>query len=341
VIGADPVQAIRRLDQADRDGQAVVVLASGDPLLYGIGSALVRELGPARLRIIPGVSSVQRAWARAGEAWHDATVLSAHGRPLAPLIPRAMAGTKIAILTDEHNTPATIAAALLDAGMEDCRAVVCERLGSEAERIVDGTLGTVAARSFDPLNVMLVIRRSGAARLVFGSDESEFESVRGQITKAEVRAVALSKLRLPRDGVLWDIGAGSGSLSIEAAGLMPSGKVFAIERDPQQLACLRRNLERHHAGNVVVVEGEAPAALQSLQAPGAVFVGGTGGNLRHVVEAIPRPFVAAFAVLEHVSTVLAMAPDAECVQLAVARTRATAAGSRLAALNPVYLVSAS
>ncbi|HEX6511883.1 MAG TPA: precorrin-6y C5,15-methyltransferase (decarboxylating) subunit CbiE [Chloroflexota bacterium] len=330
------VEAIRRAEEA---GRRVVVLASGDPLLYGIGATLVRELGQARVKILPAVSSVQLAFACAGEPWHDATILSAHGRELHQVLMPAMQATKLAVLTDAVNTPAAVCRALSVAGVEDCRAIVCENLGEPNERITHSRLKLVAEGSFAEPNVLLLLRQPGAARLHFGRPDGDFESVRGQITKAEVRAVALSKLRLAPAGVLWDVGAGSGALAIEAAGLMPRGAVYAIERDADHVACLRRNAARHGAGNVRVIQGEAPEALAGLPAPDAVFVGGSGGRLAELLDVLPRPLVMNLALLQHVSLVLEHFRDAEVVQLGVARSSSIASGHRLASLNPVFIVA--
>ncbi len=339
LLAADIDDSVRAIRRATADGKRVVVLASGDPLLYGIGATLVRELGREQVRILPGVSSVQLAFARAGETWHDATILSAHGRPPADIMPGALASAKMAILTDNESTPATVARALLDAGMEDCRAVVCERLGEAGERVTETTLQALVGQQFDALNVLVLIRQAADIRLRFGQPDEDFESIRGQITKAEARAVALSKVRLAPHGVLWDIGAGSGALAIEAARLMPRGTVYAIERDAEQLACLERNLARHRATNVQVIAGEAPEALAGLPAPDSVFIGGSGGRLAALLQAAPRPFVANLALLEHVGLVLERFPEAQVTQLAVARSSPIGGGHRLAALNPVYIVT--
>jgi len=337
VFGADLGGAIEAIRQRLDAGQDVVVLASGDPLLYGIGATLVRELGPERVAIHPAASNVQLAFAAVGEPWHDAVVLSAHGRPLGGIIPAALAATKMAVLSDAASTPAAIARALLEAGMEDCRAVVCERLPEG--RLTDTRLSELPGREFDLLNVLLLFRKPADVRLRFGRPDGEFESLRGQITKAEVRAVTLSKLRLAPAGVLWDIGAGSGSVAIEAGRLIPRGQVYAVERDPEQQACLARNIRRHGATNVHIVEGEAPQALEGLPWPDSVFVGGSGGRLDELLAALPRPFVINLAVLEHVGKVLDRFPAAEVVQLSAARGAGAAQGSRLRALNPVFIVS--
>jgi len=336
-IGAAAGESVAAIRDAMDKGERVVVLASGDPLLFGIGHTLVSALGTGQVRVLPGPSSVQLAFAAIGEPWHEAVVLSAHGRPIEELLPAALSGRTVAILTDSQSTPGVIAARLRDAGMEDCRAVVCERLGGTRQRVVESSLWQLPEERFDPLNVLLLLRDQTAARLTFGLPDDRFESVRGQITKAEVRAVTLSKLRLAPDGVLWDVGAGSGALAVEAARLMPRGHVFAIERDPEQLACIERNCKRHGAGNVTIVAGQAPEALAGLPAPSSVFLGGSGGRLAELLDAIDPPLVANLALLEHLGLLLDRHPTAEVVQLNVARAKAMDGGRRLSALNPVWI----
>ena len=339
VLAADVSQGVEGIREAANAGKRVVVLASGDPLLFGIGATLARELGRERVKIVPSVSSVQLAFARVAEPWHEATILSAHGRTLADILPAALAGAKLAILTDGNATPSAVAEALLEAGVANCRAVVCEDLGLPTERVTDTHLGALAGQDFGALNVLLVFREPADVRLQFGRPEADYESVRGQITRAEVRAVALSKLQLAHWGVLWDIGAGSGSVAIEAARLMPRGAVYAVERHPDQLACLRRNVARHHASNVHVVAGEAPEALAGLPAPQSVFVGGSGGRLAELLDVLPRPLVLNLAILEHVSLVLSRCPGAQVTEIAVSRSEGIADGQRLVAQNPVYVVA--
>ncbi|HZU05771.1 MAG TPA: precorrin-6y C5,15-methyltransferase (decarboxylating) subunit CbiE [Chloroflexota bacterium] len=329
-----------------------VVLASGDPCFYGIAPYLVRHLGRERVRVEPHVSSVQLAFARLGESWHDAVVLSAHGRPLAPLIPRALAARKVAFLTDEQNTPGAIAAALLAAGHADCPAHVFEHLGGAAERHVCCRLTELPGQRFAPLNVLVLLREGAepAVRAGFGLPESAYAHRDGQITKAEVRAVSLAKLRLRPGMVLWDIGAGCGSVSLEASALLAGGLVYAVERDAAQLALLQQNAAAQPAPGLAIVAGEAPEALAGLPDPDAVFIGGSGGRLLDVLALVTarlRPggrLVANFATLEHLNTALSWLRGrgwaCEVVQLAVARGRAVGELTRLAALHPVFVLTA-
>lgn len=334
-------------------GQRVVVLASGDPLFFGIGSSLARRLGPDRIRVFPSVSAVQLAFARIGEGWHDATVLSAHGRPLAPVIRQALGSARLAILGDDEHTPARMARELLDAGMEPgARAWVLERLGGPAERVRAGTLADVPAWVADQLSVLVVLRDPAGVRgspLQLGLADEAYSHQRGQITKAEVRAVSVARLA-PRTGdQVWDVGAGSGSVSIEVAALCRPGRVFAIERRPEQRVCIFENIARFGADNIDVVSGEAPTALADLPDPDAVFVGGSGGRLREILALIlSRPRFGGRLVL-NLATLESLSEATTCLgglgysydlaQISVARGLGIGTATRLAALNPVFVLS--
>lgn len=334
-----------------------VVLASGDPCFFGIGPHLVERLGRERVEIIPHASSVALAFARLGLAWQDAAVLSAHGRPLEAILGPAATADKVAILTDDRNTPAAVAAALLAAGVPDRPAVVCEHLGGPAERIVETTLAALPGQTFARLNVSLLLPRSPEPRGGYpplprsplGRPEAAYRHARGQITKAEVRAVVLAKLRLPPDGVLWDVGAGAGSVAIEAAALMPRGAIYAIERDEEQLACLRENVRRHVTPQVRIVAGAAPDALRALPRPDRVFVGGGGAGVAAILDAclarLPDHgrLVVAAATLESVVEAQARLRAGgwahELVQIAVSRGREVGGRTRLDPLGPVFVLT--
>jgi precorrin-6Y C5,15-methyltransferase (decarboxylating) len=264
----------------------VVVLASGDPCFYGIGPLLSKRLGADRVEIVPGVSAVALAFSRLGLGWHDATVVSAHGRPLDAAMRSACYASKLAVLTDDLNTPGVVARVLLDAGAEDARAYVFEHLGGPAERRASGPLSEIAGQTFASLNVLVVPDLCWPGHEPpFGRPEGCFAHSRGMITKPEVRAISLSKLALRPGDTLWDVGAGSGSLAVEAATLVPRLAVVAVERSEEQIGLLGQNLERHGVTSAVqVVQGEAPAALADLPPPDAVFLGGTGGHLDQILD---------------------------------------------------------
>jgi precorrin-6Y C5,15-methyltransferase (decarboxylating) len=343
-----------------------VVLASGDPCFFGIGPILAERLGREQVEIIPQASSVALAFARLGLAWEDATVLSAHGRPLANMLGPAVAAGKLAVLTDDENTPGVIAEALLAAGMADCPAFVLEHLGGPNERVVETSLADLPGRQHARLNVLVALPGNGGVGAgfprrgrgnraptdsfsAFGRPESDFRHARGQITKAEVRAVALAKLRLLPDSVLWDVGAGSGSLSVEAAGLMPRGTIYAVERDPEQLDCIRVNIRRLRAPQVRLVHGEAPQALEDLPRPDRVFVGGGGPAIAAILECCLGRLGDHGRLVANAATIESAIEAQEClkgrgwqvelVQLGVARGRVVGGRTRLGALDPVFNLS--
>jgi precorrin-6Y C5,15-methyltransferase (decarboxylating) len=340
--------------EAASAARRVVVLASGDPCFYGIGPHLAQRLGRERVEIIPHQSSVSLAFARLGVSWHDSRVVSAHGRPLADAVQAARGAGKLAVLTDDSNTPGVVAEALLAAGADDAPAWVFAHLGGEAETETESTLSRLAGQTFASLNVLvapaLSWQPSGEVRGGFGLPESAYAHTAGLITKPEVRAVSLSKLQLQPGGVLWDIGAGSGSVAIEAVGLVPDLIVYAVERSEIQIRMLEQNTSDYRASNrLTIVPGEAPELLASLPDPDAIFVGGSGGRLVEILttgRARVRPggrIVVNLVTFEHVAAVLAWARDheieAELVQVSIARGATILDMTRLQAENPVTVVT--
>jgi precorrin-6B C5,15-methyltransferase / cobalt-precorrin-6B C5,C15-methyltransferase len=355
VFRSDPEALAERVADLAQTGRRVVILASGDPLFFGIGPALTARLGREDVEVHPNLGSVQLAFARLGEAWHDAAVLSAHGRPLRPVVEQALSQPKLAILLDNVHTAGAVAEALLEAGMEpDAQAWLMQRLGGPAERVQRGRLADVPAWTADPLSLLVILRdpdrvRGAAPRL--GLPEDSYQHLKGQITKAEVRAVSLARLALRRGDTVWDVGAGSGAVGIEAAWLCQPGGVYAVERSPEQRACAATNIDRFAAHNVHLVEGEAPRALHDLPDPDAVFVGGSGGQIGSILDCVAHRLrgggrlVANFATLEalHDATTCldALGLVWDMAEISVARATPVSRGkSRLAALNPVFVVSA-
>lgn len=267
---------------------SAVVLASGDPLFFGIGRYLLRNLPEANLEFVPNVSSVQYAFAKIREPWDDAVFVSAHGRGLKGAVDQIVAHDKIAVLTDEINTPKTIARELIERGRDGYSAYLCENLGTPKEAITHTDLKGLLKISAAALNVLILIKEyeaGGGGGPCLGIADEEFATIKKLITKEEVRAVSLAKLRLCQDMTLWDIGAGSGSVSIEADNLMPNGRVFAVERNAQCLAYLKENLRKFNSRNITLVEDDAPACLDDLPDPDRVFIGGSGGRLWKILEA--------------------------------------------------------
>jgi precorrin-6Y C5,15-methyltransferase (decarboxylating) len=255
----------------------------------------------------------------------------------------------VAVLTDLSTTPGAIARAMLAAGADDGAAHVLEHLGGPHERRFSGRLSEVAASDFGDPNLLVVEQPPLPRRSRLGLPDDAYAHRGGQLTKRDVRVAALARLAPRAGGVVWDVGAGCGSVAIEAAGLVGDGWVYAVERDPEQLTYLRVNRQRHRAANVEVVAGEAPAALAALPDPDAVFVGGGGGQLAAILEHAAtrlRPagrLVVNAATLDTVERVRRCARDAgwplEVVQVAVGVGVPVGTGLRLAAQNPVFILT--
>lgn len=340
VIGGDLAPV---LDAIAAEPGRVCVLASGDPGFFGIVRALADRFGPEALDVRPAPSSVSLAFARLGLPWDDAVVVSAHGRPRGEAARRAAGARKVAVLTSPDSPPEALGKELVALGARHGRAVVCSRLGSAAEEVADVDLEALADGTWDPLSVVVLLGGGGrdvaaVPALAWGLAEREFDHRDGMITKSEVRAVALGKLALPPRGVLWDVGAGSGSVAVEGALLRPNLRVLAVERDPAEVGRITANAAAHGVA-VDVVEGEAPGALDGLPGPDRAFVGGGGLDVLDAVLARLRPagrVVAAFAALDRAAA--AAERLGHVVQIGVSRGRRLPDGGiRLAAENPVFL----
>jgi precorrin-6B C5,15-methyltransferase / cobalt-precorrin-6B C5,C15-methyltransferase len=339
---------------AGRDGAATVLLASGDPNLFGLGATLIRRHGRDAVDVEPSVSSLQLALARAGMPAAGTALLSAHGRSPDAAVGRALGARRVAMLTDPRHDPGTLARMLAAAGVEGrARVVVAERLGGADERVREGTVAAPPPGPYDPLAV-LVLERAAAAGPGIGAGEEAYAHQAGLVTKAEVRAVALAALDIAAEDVVWDLGAGSGSVAIEAGRLAPAGAVYAVERDPGRAATLGRNLVRHGSWNVEAIEDEAASAAERLPAPDAVFVGGGGAELPALIDAsvaamrrrvgVSGRLVANLATLESaldgVAACRRLGLEWRLSQLQVSRARPV--GGRLGweAHNPVHVLAA-
>jgi precorrin-6Y C5,15-methyltransferase (decarboxylating) len=374
-----------------------LVLASGDPLFYGVGRRLVRLLGKERLTILPNITSVQALFARMAEPWEDVRILSLHGRSGSNWLGEVRQHARLAVFTDPQHTPAWIARQLLGAGVTDRCLVVGEDLGSSKERVQMLSVKEASEGSFSPLNLTAILPSSfldssiacqqracarGApsgrdvnreappipARLpgqvsgtsmagpmpeaalpLLGLVDGAFRHQAGLITKMEVRAVVLAHLQLMANQVLWDVGAGSGSVAIEAARLAPLRYVAAMEKDPGRYEDLVANVTRFCCGAIRTVHGAAPEVLCDLPDPDRVFLGGTGGNLIAILQVVAerlRPggrVVHTAVTLDTLEQIRAFwrerAVDLSVTQLQVGRSVPIGDSLRLEALNPVFIVA--
>ena len=344
-----------------------VVLASGDPMFYGIGGVLGDVLGPDAIRVEPAISSMQLAFARAGLSWQVAEIVSIHGRPLEPQLLPVLGRRRIGIFSDDGTSPRRVAEFFAQRGVADYRAWVCERLGAADERITSLPLPDVLKREqpFSPLNFLVLERQQPEAyfdeldrlrRLAPGIPDDEFiRPATGPVlmTHQEVRAAALAKLRPGRvsGGTIWDIGAGVGTVSVEAALLNPAAEVLAVERSNPEFVVLARNRQRFGAFNIRPIFGEAPAALAAESAqPQSVFIGGSGSQLAAILNVVRDRLepngrlVANFVTIENLSLCLAACDSwrwpRQVVQIAIARSDRLADLTGLRPDRPVWILTA-
>lgn len=327
------------------------LLYSGDTGFYSGASKLLPMLRAFGIsaQVLPGISSVQLLSAAIGRPWQDWKLVSAHGCACDPAAECLTAeGRPVFFLTGGTETPATLCAKLADAGLGDAHGIIGENLGTPQEHLAFGTAQTLAANACAPLSVLLIEHTVLPARRTPGFPDDAF--IRGEVpmTKQEVRAAALAKLAVRPTDTLWDVGAGTGSVSVELALAAPRGYVYAVECAPDACALIRQNREKFHAYNLSLIEGTAPQVLADLPAPDAVFIGGTKGSMAEVVDAAlaknpnARLCISAIA-LETLSAAIAAltahGQTAEVTQLAVSRTRPAGKLHLLMANNPIFLIT--
>jgi precorrin-6Y C5,15-methyltransferase (decarboxylating) len=341
------------LDLLKTTGKQVVVLSSGDPNFFGVARFLLRNLPKDRIEIFPNVTSVQYAFARIKEPWDDSIFVSVHGRGLKGAIDRIIAADKAAVLTDEVNSPAAIARELIQRGAEGYDVHLCEDLGLPTEKFTRTDVRGLVELQASPLNILILIKAWEPNLENFplmGIADDEFATARKLITKQEIRAVTLAKLQLQNDLVLWDIGAGSGSVSIEAGNLMPNGKVFALEKNTQYLSFIRENLKKFSAKNVMLVEAYAPEGIDELPNPDRVFIGGSGGMLDDIIDAVDRRLKPDGIIVLNAVTLDTLTKAVEFLEdhgysvevscINVSKTVGLTEYKLFEAHNPVYIISA-
>jgi precorrin-6Y C5,15-methyltransferase (decarboxylating) len=364
------------IEAARTQGLSSAVLATGDPLCHGIAAFLIGKLGRDAVTIIPAPSTLQLACARFKRPWQDYRITSCHSADagewdawapgatpahgLYPLMRAVAEHPRVAAFTSPANSPDRIARALLAAGYgEEVRLSVAAHLAQADEALfADLPLASAAAQRFPDPNVVLIERieteRSDPERrALFGFEDVDYnqrQPEKGLITKLEARAVSLAKLGLRADSMIWDIGAGSGSVGLEASRLACAGHVWAIEKNPHDAINARENARRLKATNYTLLEGKAPAGLDTWPDPDAVFIGGSGGELGQLITLILarlKPdgrLVMNFVTIENLAAATAAlaAADApwEVVQLQASRSQPILDMHRLAAQNPIWIVTA-
>ena len=353
VIGKD-INGVVNFVRQEMKKQKIVVLASGDPLFFGIGRRMVDAIGANNTLIYPNISSVSAAFARIKEPWDDVCVISLHGRKIDRRLFQALEeNNKIAVFTDPKNNPARLAAHLLKNQFLNYKICVLEALGSVSEEVNWYSLVEAAKMKFRDPN-MVVLKRSPIGtqdrqRLFLGAPDNWYDHHKGLITKSEIRAITLSKLRLATDHILWDLGAGSGSVAAEAALLIKKGKIFAVEKNSERVAQIKNNKKRFGIGNLKAIQAELPRGLEELPRPDRIFIGGGGKQLKSIITAAaqylkPRGVMVINTVLiPNVETARATLEkldfETEVIQAQINRSRQMPWAARLEAQNPVWIIT--
>ena len=340
--------APRRVRKALDRGERTAVLVSGDPCLYSFLGMLRRELGAERIEVLPGLGAIQALCARMGALWQDAKIVSGHGRALSvsALGHHVRTHARTILFCDAGRGAAWAARALLAEGLDGVRMCVGERLSLPDERLTRGMPSEIANGDFDPLCLAWFENDSPRPGLPgYGIPDEEF--IRGGIpmTKREIRVQCLSMLDVRPDSVVWDVGAGTGSVSVECARACPLGQVCAIERKGEGAELIRENARRFHINNLSVIEGTAPGALEGLPAPTHAFIGGTSGHLREILQSLPDGcrVIATAVTLESIAELTRcfaeFVENPEFVQLSASRAEELGRYHLLRGMNPVLIAA--
>jgi precorrin-6Y C5,15-methyltransferase (decarboxylating) len=289
IIGRDAAADVKML-KTKLAGRRAAVLASGDPNFYGIAVLFYGNFPREDISVIPNCTAFQAAFARIHEPWDTAVFISVHGRSITALDTIVRSPGTFAVYCDGVNTPAAVAAYLIgkDRLLASCPSRVFDSLGAPAEKIFAGSLKQVLRLKNTALSMMIIKNKATGIMPSLGIPDSFFAHQRGMITRRDVRLAALARLELASGLVLWDIGAGSGSVAIEAANAYPGIAAFALEKDPGRFRQLQKNIQKFRLPTITAVHGSAPAALSEMPSPDRIFIGGSGGDLAAILQQAKR-----------------------------------------------------
>ena len=331
----------------------VVVLASGDPLFFGIGKILISRLGPDQVVIHPNVSSMAAAFARLKLPWQDAAWISLHGRDNMPALAKVMDDKDlVCVLTDPGNDPWAVKKQVDSHGCA-WQMWVLEHLGGPDEKIICVDESMAVTRRFVQPNVVILQKGALAAPcgpLRLGSPDDWFVHEKGLITKAPVRVLSLAALELAPDNILWDLGAGSGSVGIEATLFLPDGFVYAVEKNKERIEQIKANVKGFTVKNLSVIQAQLPHGLADLPRPDRVFIGGSGKNLDQVLNLVVKALnplgriVINTILMETLHLAVAALEEkgfgVNISQAQISKSRNMPWGRRMEALNPVWIIAA-
>lgn len=331
--------------------ESIAVLASGDTGLFSIRAYLQKKLPTVPFKVLPGISSLQYLMARENLSWNEMKIITLHGNDSINLCNTVAANAVTAIFTGNGNTPATIGQRLQNLSYAALEITVGENLSYPDERIVKGTPQEIAAGKFDDLNLMIVRNPDVMNRpwtyITHGMPDDLFCRAEVPMTKSEIRALILSKLRLRKNSQILEIGAGTGSCTIEMALAAEEGQVCSLEKNKTAVELCKSNIARFGLDNINLIEGVAPEDMPPTEIFDRVFIGGSGGNMQKIIGSLRqnnlRLVVSAITVESVAEALEAMAAyefsNIEIVQAAVARSKKAGSKHLLTALNPITIIS--
>ncbi|MGB5634970.1 MAG: precorrin-6y C5,15-methyltransferase (decarboxylating) subunit CbiE [Waterburya sp.] len=358
---------IDEIAKANLANHSVVILASGDPLFFGFGRLLLEYFDQSQIKFYPHFSSVQLAFNCLKIPWQDAQFISVHGRNLDQLVRLFKQGkSKIAVLTDSNNHPSAIARLLIALDLPvNYSFYICENLGDSREKVSHFSpeeitkLSSLDSNSFASLNVLIIIREVQLDNLdlanlpLIGLPDSSFLSFGDRpslITKKEIRLAILGELALQPKQTVWDLGAGTGSVSIEIARLSPSSQIYAVEKTTMGSTLITKNSQRFKVNNVNIINGKAPEVLLNLPNPERIFIGGSGGDITDILNICSQKLttkgiiVMSFATIEYqyqaINWLSNNSWQYRLLQLQISRSTPISHLTRFTPLNPVTIITA-
>jgi precorrin-6Y C5,15-methyltransferase (decarboxylating) len=347
------VETIRK----NMDSSNIVVLASGDPLFFGIGAYLVKKIGKKNVKIFSNVSSIAKAFAKINESWHDAHLLSLHGKRSENISPLFSGKKKFGVLTDKKKDPVWIAKKIIDKKEKGFSMCVLEKLGTIQEKVTwFNDLSKVEKTKFLFPNIVILKRKSvpqnstGYRQIRIGVEDKKFFCEKGLITKSEIRSIVLSKLNFVSDNHLfWDLGAGSGSVSIEVSSIITKGSIYAVEKNIDRIALINKNISKFNVPNISIIHAELPDGLDKMPSPDRIFIGGGGKDLKKITEtavnklALNGIIVVNTILLQNLESVFSIMENKklnpQAISVQISKSKNMPHGNRFEALNPVWIIS--
>lgn len=355
IVISSPLKDIfRQIKSKQAQGKSIAILCSGDPLFFGLGATLLKHFPPKDLMFHPNLTTLQAAAAKAKLSWSQIRVISLHGRtnPL-PLFSALRKERYIGIYTDHFYTPQHLAQILTDLEANCFAITVFSDLGLPSEQVTIGQAEEIAKQQFSPLNFVLLSKQQGPKiPPKLGLNDNHLVHQQGLITKQEVRAMSLAALEISPKDIVWDLGAGSGAMSIEAACLADQGLVIAVEKNPSRIKDIEQNRKNTHSFNIRIVQGTIPGCLSDLPQPDRVFIGGglskdrnkASTCLKTIAQRIRRPgiIVTNLILLNSLQHCLSFCTthglEFELIQVQVSRASPLLQDKYLKALNPIFVL---